>query len=349
VNTTTDTQEQQVPEGPLSEEDAVALLMQPDAEETEDETDEANPEEAEAEEVAEDDAAPDEAEGDEDDEAEADELDDDEDDSDDEDEGEDEEETEEKLHTVKVNGETREVTYDELVRGYSGQAFIQEGMERNKQMEKELRQQEAQYQQLASTVAQERQALLQAYEQATQTGFMPEPVEPDPSLLESDPVAYFEQDAQYRQQSKAYAAQRQQLEYHQQQQLAYQQQQREAVKQQAFSALREEVPELRDAKTAPKFAKQMQKTAQEVYQLSAQDLESIIDPKFYKILADVTKYHEAQGAKNESRKPRSKQRSATRPSGKPRKAPDNSRKALERAKRTQSDDDFVAALLTSKS
>ena len=61
--------------------------------------------------------------------------------SDEYDDQEDQEATEEpaqQLYTVKVDGKTKQVTLDELTRGYSGQAYIQQGMEQLASAKKQM-------------------------------------------------------------------------------------------------------------------------------------------------------------------------------------------------------------------
>jgi len=172
----------------MTEEAAVDWLLTPESEEPEAETDEA-PERTEAEEPEADEDAREDAE-DTEDEAEAESDDEDEDDADEDadDDSDEEEQTEAQTFRVKVDGQEVSVTLDELKRGYSGQAYIQKGMEEAKQFQARLKQ-------AAEAMAQERQQFLQLYEQAQQTGFKPAPQPPAREMMQNDPIGYMERSA----------------------------------------------------------------------------------------------------------------------------------------------------------
>ena len=70
------------------------------------------------------------------------------------------------LYTVKVDGEERKVTLDELKREYSGQKYIQKGMQENAELRK-------QYEELTQQTSQERQMLAQMIQQLQVQGIPP--------------------------------------------------------------------------------------------------------------------------------------------------------------------------------
>ncbi|NKX42096.1 hypothetical protein HGG71_11560 [Rhodobacteraceae bacterium R_SAG2] len=329
---------------PLSDEQAIDMLTAPIETEDEVEADEAPQEETEAEETeTEDDAS--EVEDEKDDEAEEDaddsedeESDEEADADDDEDEASDDERPDQ-LYTVKVDGEEKQVSLSELQRGYSGQAYIQKGMEANKAQARQLEEQ-------AQTLQQQAQVALQLYEQAQQTGFTPAPQKPDPALVQTDPIAYMEQTAAYQTQLEKYQQEQQQVAYLRQQQEQQTEQQRRQHIEEQERLLLEEMPELREPEKAEAFKKTLL-SASEQYGFTKEELRQIVtDRRSVKALADAQKWRELQASKAKAKKPREASKPVTKPRGKMR---DGSKvkfqKGLQKAVKTQDPADFVGLLL----
>src|SRR6056300_243314 len=162
----------------------------------------------------------DETEDDDDDEPESDDADDegDEDYEDDVDESEDEQDPEAELITVKVDGVEEQVTLEDLKRGYSGQKYVQQGMQKAAEARKEA---EAVFNALMS----ERQKLAELVNSVQQGNLTP-PKEPSRELFDSDPIGYMEAKMNYDEQMQQYQQQQQQFE-----QLSAQQQQEQQAAQ----------------------------------------------------------------------------------------------------------------------
>lgn len=323
---------------PMSIEDAADSLLLPIEPETEVETDgETQDDETEAVDTeTEDDASDDVADENEDDEAsdedEADDEDDDENPDDDDSEG-------EPTFTVKVNGEERKITEQELKNDYAGRAALQ-------QRHEQLKTQEQQFQAFAQTMQQERQQLLQLAQQAQENGFKAPPKEPDPALMQTDPIGYMEAEATYRQQMKAYQQEQQQVQYlQQQQQEAVKQQQQQMLKQQR-EALLEAIPELRDPEKGKKVQAGLLDTAK-AYNFTDEEISGITDARTVQLLNDARKYRELQAGKQAAQKPKQEAKPVTRPKGKLRDGGKQSmaKKKMERARRTQSTEDWAEAIL----
>lgn len=327
---------------PMTDEQAIDALSQiidePTEAEPEQETqDQAEPEEIETEaaEVDVEDDAP-EVEGDED----IDEVDQDADDPTDEADDEDQSDDDSKgetLFTVKVNGEERKVTEQELKNDYSGRAALQ-------QRHQELKTQEEQFQQAVATVQQERQAFLQFAQQARENGFKQPPKEPDPALMQTDPIGYMEAEAKYRQEAKAYQQEQQQIQRLQQEQAQQMQQRQAQMLQQQREILLQEIPELADPEKGKAIGAEWTKTA-EAYGFSKEELKAVTDARTLKLLNDANKYRKLQAEKQTARQPREEARPITRPKGKMRDGNKAAwQKQLAKAMKTQSDEDFIALL-----
>lgn len=149
----------------------------------------------------------------------------------------------EELYTVKINGEERQVSREQLIRDYQ---TSQAANQRFEEAAKVRQQYEAQQAQLH----QERQQLgaaLQAYQQQLQQ-LIAQP--PDPKLLDSDPVEFLKQQQSYNtrvsQWQQAQAAQA----YLQQQQEAEMTQRQEAFLAEQSRMLTQAIPEWSDGKKA---------------------------------------------------------------------------------------------------
>ena len=86
-------------------------------------------------------------------------------------------------YTVKVNGEEQTVSREQLLQGYSGQAYVQQGMQRNAELHKQLND-------LHTQMHNERLASQQALNLIQSGQFVPPPAPVDENLWESDPLAY---------------------------------------------------------------------------------------------------------------------------------------------------------------
>lgn len=252
-----------------------------------------------------------------------------EDDSDgDETDDEDDEEETDDLYTVKVDGEDRQVTLDELKRGYSGQQYVQKGMAEVAEVKKQLTQ-------AVQAFQKDQQAFLEFAQRVQSDGLKAAPQEPDPELLKTDPIGYMEAEAAYKQQMKAYQQEQTRLHQIQQQQQAAQE---IALKQhtlQQQEILAQEFEEYRDPEKRTQFQQRLARGAVEYYGIPQEMLENVTDAFAVKMLHDAIRYRELQSGQAKARK-KNAPRPATKPRGKVNANPKKrASRALEEAKRTQ--------------
>lgn len=314
-------EEEAAPEANAEQE--TAPQDEPDTDEAADETD--APQDAEAdEEDGEDENVEAEAEA----EADTDESGDDDDDEEDDDE--DNEDDPEQLYTVKVDGEERQVTLDELQRGYSGQAYIQKGMNEVAEQKKALTE-------AVQSFQQEQQRFVEFAQRVQREGFKAPPQEPDPEMRKTDPLGYNEAMWDYQRAVQEYQAEQQQIQRYQQHQ---QEAQQAAFKQhlmQQDAALREQIPEY--SRDPEGFAKRVTDGMQKYYGLPPEALPQImaLGANVMRAFIDGLERQELRDGTAKAKKKRT-QKSATKPKGKTRPNPARqSRQALQRAKETQSD------------
>jgi len=202
-----------------------------------------------------------------------------------------EEEPQETLYTVKVDGEEVEVTLDQLRQGYSGQKYVQKGMQQAAEARKQA---EAVY----TALAQERQNLQQLVNGIQMGGLTP-PVEPARELFHDDPIGYMEAKLEYDDKVQQWSAVQQQLNAQSQ---AEAQARQEHARQEA-QVLMERIPELRDAKAAAQFKNDIVQVATEVYGYPEDMLGQITTHRDLLVLRDAMLYRKmmANGDKVKSK------------------------------------------------
>lgn len=248
-------------------------------------------------------------------------------------------EDQQETFTVKVDGQEVAVTLDDLKRSYSGQAYVQKGMQEAANMKKELEQH-------FNTLQAERNKLAEMAQQVQQGGLQP-PEAPSKDLLKSDPIAYWEQRAEYDEAVAEYQGRVQQF-----QQMTAQQQQAEAQMRQKYLAeqaetLKQMVPEMADPQKADATRKAIMETAQNAYGFTEEELGGIVDARHVQVLNDARKWREMQAQKETV----SKKAKAARPAVKPAAKRADGKKAkakrtAERMRKSGSIDDVANFLLT---
>ena len=208
-----------------------------------------------------------------------------------------EEEPAEQLFTVKVDGREQQVPLDELLRGYSGQAYIQKGM---KEVAETKQQAAAVYEALMS----ERQQIAQ-FAQAMQTGQMPmrPPEPPSEELLAKDPIGYLEARVKYDKELGAFQQGQQAM-----QELAARQAQAEEQSHRVQLAkeqqlLAQAIPAFAKPETAAKVKQDLLKAGQEVYGFGQEELSAVADHRMLRVLHDAAQYRRLMAGKVAEKQP----------------------------------------------
>jgi DNA repair exonuclease SbcCD ATPase subunit len=268
-----------------------------------------------------------------------------EDDSEDEDSEAEEAETEEAEHqelfTVKVDGQEQKVTLDDLKRSYSGQAYIQQGMQQAAEQKKQA---EEAYVALQN----ERQQLNQLLNQINSGQVLSPPKEPDQALFKKDPIGYMEAKMKYDGEMKSFNEQQSQLQQFQAQQNQQMQQAMQLHLQEEVQKLSEKMPEFKDSKKADEIKKNLLDYGQSIG-YSADELNNVIDHRAFIVLNKARLYDQLNANKP---KAQSKAKNA-RPmlkSGVKKSSSTQSQKAKEQAvsrmRKTGSIDDVASFLIS---
>lgn len=208
----------------------------------------------------------------------------------------------EELYVVKIDGKEAKVTLEDLKRGYSGQQYVQKGMQEAAQLRKEA---ENAY----SALMAERQQVSQVLNQIHQGQFLTPPKAPDRSIFESDPIGYMEAKMKYDDDLAAFSGQQAQYQQFVQQQSYAEQQAQQAYLQQELEVLKTAVPEFADPKTAGKARDELLKVGTDVYGYAPEEIGMVMDHRAIRVLRDAAKYQAMMKGKTEAVKSKAVPRS----------------------------------------
>ena len=197
------------------------------------------------------------------------------------------------IFTVKIDGTEVEVTLDELQRGYSGQKYIQKGMQEVADLRKKAETANA-------TLASAGEAVLALYQQMQTPGFAQAPTPPDEAMLESDPIGYTQDEARYRKALEKYQQDMSQVQHtlaHQQQ---AQQQAQQAYLEREMETLRQVMPEFADPEKATKTRDSMLRMGTEIYGYQPEEISAVMDHRAIRVLNDAIKYQEIMRGKDKA-------------------------------------------------
>lgn len=195
-----------------------------------------------------------------------------------------EEETEtqeEQLYTVKVDGVTKEVTLDELTRGYSGQSYIQQRMQDVAKLEKDLKNAQ-------SELSTKTQQILEFANQMQEAPFVA-PTPPGEDLFESDPMGYMRAKMNYDKELGVYNEKIQKLsELHNERQVELDKQLQDYTQEQT-KILAEKLPDITHPEKGEVLKQQLLK-AGEYYGFKPEELSMVRDHRYVLTLNDAMKY-----------------------------------------------------------
>jgi hypothetical protein len=225
------------------------------------------------------------------------------------------------LYTVKVDGKEEQVTLEDLQRGYSGQKYVQQGMQ-------EVAEKRKQTEEVYSHLLAERQQLVEMYQQMQQGQFLTQPSPPSEELLSNDPIGYIEEKARYDKAMDQYNQQQQRMGQVMQESEQARERAVQAYLQQEMSNLVQIIPEFGDAQKASKLKGKLVEGGQNYYGYSQEEIGSIMDSRAIRVLNDAVKYREIMAGKSKAEAKAKGAKPVIKPGAK--KAQNPSRKAMER-------------------
>ena len=196
--------------------------------------------------------------------------------------------------TVKVDGVEQQVTLDDLKQGYSGQQYVQKGMQEAAQQKKEV---ESVY----TALTNERQQLAELYQSLQSGGFEPPPVKPTKEYFDADPIGYMQKNLEYEEKMGGYNAKMAQLEQVTQKQSEAQQNAKQAYLQEQMQVLQREIPEFAEPQKATRLKEQLVNVGQNHYGYTADEIGLITDARAIKVLNDAMKYQDIINGKSKAK------------------------------------------------
>lgn len=218
------------------------------------------------------------------------------------------EEPAETLYTVKVDGQERQVSLDELRRSYSGQGYIQEQMRTVAEGRKQVEQLYHQLQQETQQVTALRQQL--------ETGGIPtQPTPPSRDLFEKDPIGYMEAKIKYDDDLAKWQEKAQELQAVTTRQQQMQQQALAYTLKQEMAKLQQAIPEFADREKGPQLRNAILETGVE-YGFAPEELSEVADSRAVRVLHDAMKYRQLMAARGDVQKRVDKARPMVKPGAK---------------------------------
>lgn len=241
-------------------------------------------------------------------------------------------------YTVKVDGEDVQVTLEELQRSYSGQRYIQKGMNENAEVKKQA--------QATLQSLQQQQEQFQQFVQFAEQGGLVRPTPPSTEMLQSDPIGYMEAKAAYDVQEAEYNGAVQ--AYQQNQQFIAQQQQEafQAHLAEQRRALEAAIPEWSDPEKGPVLKGQIRDIGVNEYGFSEEEISQISDSRAVRVLRDAMRYHEVMKKAGKAAEKAANARPVAKAGAKPKTDPKRAaeRKKLDRLRKTGSDEAAIDLL-----
>lgn len=197
----------------------------------------------------------------------------------------------EQMFTVKVDGREQQVPLSELLRGYSGQAYIQQGMKQVASARQEV-------EQVFNALQTERHQLAQ-FAQAAATGQVPlqPPVMPDEAMLQTDPIGYLEARVKFDKDLAAYQQTQYQMQELQQRTAQAEEQARLAYLAEQHRQLQQIIPAFAKPETAKAMKEALIAAGTEVYGFTPEELRGVTDHRHLRVLHDAAQYRRLMAGK----------------------------------------------------
>ena len=195
--------------------------------------------------------------------------------------------------SVKVNGEESQVTLEDLKQGYSGQKYVQQGMQDVAAQKKEA-------EQVYAALTNEREQMAQLYQQLQEGGMQQPPVKPTKELFDADPIGYMQKNIEYEEQMGSYNQQMAQLQQVTQQQSAAQENAKKAFLQEQMQILQKDIPDFADSKKATALREKLVTVGTNHYGYTTDEISQITDARAIKVLHDAQKYQDIISGKSKA-------------------------------------------------
>ena len=244
------------------------------------------------------------------------------------------------LIPVKINGKEERWTLDQLKQSAAGQGYINQKMQENASLEKQLKEQ-------SQALAQQQQEILAMYQNAQQGGLQA-PTPPTKELFDQDPIGYMEAKLQYDEAKATHDQRLTELHGMQQQQAKQQQEAQQAYLAEQAQVLTQHIPELADPEKGEKLKSSLIETGV-YYGWTPEEMSKVADARYVRALNDARKYRQLVANKQKSQAKAKGVRPVVKAGAK--KRPDGQaatrKKAQQRLQKSGSIDDALSLMLKS--
>jgi len=204
-------------------------------------------------------------------------------------------------YSVKVDGQVKEVTLDELKQGYSGQEYVQKGMQ-------EAAQQRKQAEEVYEALLNERQQVVNLLQQLQNGDIKSEPVPPSKSDFQSDPIGFMEKQMEYQEAKAEYDKQMTQV-----QNIANEQSQAEQIATQTYlkqemEKLTKVIPEFADPNKVNTIKQKLVTGGSNYYGYTPEEIGQVMDSRAIIVLRDAIAYRDLKEGKTKAIKKTSTKR-----------------------------------------
>ncbi len=244
------------------------------------------------------------------------------------------------LIPVKIDGKEEHWTLDQLKQSAAGQGYINQKMQENAALEKQLKEQ-------SQALAQQQQEILAMYQNAQQGGLQA-PTPPTKELFDQDPIGYMEAKLQYDEAKATHDQRLTELHGMQQQQAKQQQEAQQAYLAEQAQVLTQHIPELADPEKGEKLKSSLIETGV-YYGWTPEEMSKVADARYVRALNDARKYRQLVANKQKSQAKAKGVRPVVKAGAK--KRPDGQaatrKKAQQRLQKSGSIDDALSLMLKS--
>ena len=245
--------------------------------------------------------------------------------------------------TVKVDGVEQRVTLEDLKQGYSGQQYVQQGMQQVAEMRK-------QFEQIAGDFLNEREQAKAIFAQVQNMQIPSAPVAPSEESFSSDPIGYMEAKMKYDREANEYQQKVAEIQQALEGNSQAEQQARNAYLQREMETLKQAIPDFADPEKAQNLRNSMFQVSQETYGFDPQEIAAITDSRVLRVLHDAIQFRAAQGGKEQAiKKAKAKPGRTVKPGAKKTASNrDSQRQARSKLKRSGSIQDAMSLILNER-
>ena len=197
-------------------------------------------------------------------------------------------------YSVKVDGQETEVSLEDLKQGYSGQKYVQKGMQETADMKKEVAT-------VYEALNNERQVIAELYQSIQQGGIAPQPVKPSKELFDADPIGYMQKNITYEEEMGAYNQQMAQIQQVSQQSSVASENAQKAYLQEQMQILQKDIPDFADEKKSQILREKLVTTGTNHYGFTTDEISQITDARTIKVLHDAYKYQDIISGKSKAK------------------------------------------------